>query len=68
MEAELFDVVEVGDVAGVIHLLTTNPDLNLDATDSLGRTPLNIATSNEHEEVNDQIFKSFIFTASSTAK
>ena len=46
MEQELFDAVEVGDVASVINLVTTNKDLNVDCTDNLGRTPLNIATSN----------------------
>ena len=51
MEQELFDSVEVGDIAGVINLISTNNDLNVNCTDSLGRTPLNIATSNEHEEV-----------------
>ena len=52
LEEELFDAVEVGDVAGVVQLISNNQDLNINVTDSLRRTPLNIATSNEHEEVN----------------
>ena len=51
LEEELFDAVEVGDVAGVVRLFTSHPELDADATDSLGRTPLNLTTSNEHEEV-----------------
>ena len=56
LEEELFDAVEVGDVAGVIQLITNNEDLNLNIEDNLGRTPLNLATANEHEEVKYAIF------------
>ena len=55
LEEELFDAVEVGDVAGVLRLFKSHPELDVDATDSLGRTPLNLATSNEHEEVKSLI-------------
>ena len=56
LEEELFDAVEVGDVAGVLRLLTSHAELDADATDSLGRTPLNLATSNEHEEVKKLVY------------
>ena len=55
LEEELFDAVEVGDVAGVLRLFTSHAELDADATDSLGRTPLNLATSNEHKEVKNLV-------------
>ena len=51
LEEELFDEVKVGNFAAVLRLLTSHAELDADATDSLGRTPLSLATSNEHEEV-----------------
>ena len=59
LEEELFDSVEVGDVAGVLRLFTSHTELDADATDGLGRTPLNLATSNEHEEVKSMVLSTY---------
>ncbi len=50
-EEQLLEAAEGGDAAGVAQLLTLNPDLNPDVEDGLARTPLNLAVTNEHEEV-----------------
>ena len=52
MEQELFDAANFGDVFGILSVLKTNPNLNVNIRDRLGRTPLCLAVTNEHEEVN----------------
>ena len=59
MEEELFDAVECGDVFGVLHVFKTYPDSNVNIRDRLGRTPLCLAVTHEHEEVNVLFFICF---------
>ncbi|CAL1530644.1 unnamed protein product, partial [Lymnaea stagnalis] len=51
IEEEFLHAVDFGDVTLVKDLLERYPNLNVDCTDALGRTPLRLAVKNEHKEL-----------------
>ncbi|CAG5116078.1 unnamed protein product, partial [Candidula unifasciata] len=51
VEEEFLHAVEFGDVTLVKALLEEFPNLNVDCTDALGRTPLRLAVKNENKEM-----------------
>ena len=51
LQEELLHAAEVGDLPSVQKLLHENPDLDVNCRDLMGRTPLRLASGNEHLEV-----------------
>ena len=50
-EQELLSAAETGDVQTLRFMLLQDRDFNINCTDMLGRTPLQLAVNNEHQEV-----------------
>ena len=50
-EQELLSAAETGDVQTLRFMLLQERDFNINCTDMLGRTPLQLAVNNEHQEV-----------------
>ena len=50
-EQELLSAAETGDVQTLRLMLLQDRDFNINCTDMLGRTPLQLAVNNEHQEV-----------------
>lgn len=53
-EQELLSAAETGDVQNVRFMLLQDRDFNINCTDMLGRTPLQLAVNNEHQEVSNE--------------
>ncbi len=51
VESELLRACEVGDIPSVKRILAQHPNLDVNCTDILGRTPLRLAVENEHLDV-----------------
>ena len=50
-DQELLQAAENGDVGSLRLMFLHDRDLNIHCTDMLGRTPLQLAVANEHQEV-----------------
>ena len=50
-EQELLSAAETGDVQTLRLMLLQDRDFNINCTDMLGRTPLQLAVNNEQQEV-----------------
>ena len=54
-EQEILQCAENGDIQSLRFMLLQDRDFSVNCTDMLGRTPLQLAVNNEHQEV-----KSFV--------
>ncbi|KAJ8303131.1 hypothetical protein KUTeg_019527 [Tegillarca granosa] len=57
MEEEFIYATEFGDIPTVQRILENNANFNVDYTDIIGRTPLQLAVGNEHLEVVDLLLE-----------
>ncbi len=50
-EQEILQCAENGDIQSLRFMLLQDRDFSVNCTDMLGRTPLQLAVNNEHQEV-----------------
>ena len=64
-DQELLQAAETGDVITLRRLLLIQDrdSVQVNCTDMLGRTPLNLAVANEHQEVRALCAQSFLYAA-----